>query len=311
MHAKSEPAPQKPRTGHATATGDHHRLAGLELDALPVRPCEEMLSIEPRRLLLQTYEAELQDLDSQLLRWRHALDTEQEGFLLPSEHKAKSARKKAREVLEQSKDRWWAHRDRPDSQERRFAEMLYKRAREVERHAHDIERRTLRGRPPAAASGSKNSSKGSSPGRPQHFQHGGRAAEEADGYGSDDGYGAGMGHLEDAGGELELDDIIEVCVSGPSHLLQSCTHAGIDTFVDDLRLQFGPLFKLSMPAKRLMDMGIDPNVARYVAFVYPCEQVNPEINTYLRKRDVEKHIRPVTETLPISLPAATSTDIHA
>ena len=178
-----------------------------------------------------------------------------------------------------------------------FAEMLFKRAREVERHAHDIERRTLRGRPPAAASGSKNSSKGSSPGRPQHFQHGGRAAEEADGYGSDDGYGAGMGHLEDAGGELELDDIIEVCVSGPSHLLQSCTHAGIDTFVDDLRLQFGPLFKLSMPAKRLMDMGIDPNVARYVAFVYPCEQVNPEINTYLRKRDVEKHIRPVTETL--------------
>ena len=97
----------------------------------------------------------------------------------------------------------------------------------------------------------------------------------------------------------ELDQLVEISVQGPSRLLQSVQRAGMDIFHVDLKLQLGPLSRISLGAKRLQEMDVDPTKARYFAFVYPCEQFTPgtEQADGVDQDLLREHISPFTEAL--------------
>ena len=78
-----------------------------------------------------------------------------------------------------------------------------------------------------------------------------------------------------------LRDAIEVEVTGPADLLQSCLNVGADIFDKPLKALLSPMCKLSLPVDMLDEMNV-PRQARAYSFFYPCDALSRDVNV---KRD--------------------------
>ena len=68
-------------------------------------------------------------------------------------------------------------------------------------------------------------------------------------------------------------DPVEIEITGPAHLLQSCLEAGADIFKKPLKALLSPFQPVTLPVRTLDEMKV-PRQARSVAFFYPCEALS-------------------------------------